>query len=148
MPFTFLLLLNFKILTSFRRLKSRINNNKKKVSHANSTGLSRTHHFPLNASCMIVTNFLLNTIKISGADWLSPPCLHVHNPNQNKNCVAIYSLNLSGNVASAEPGCQHVPGPHLHRGRVPPLSHSQVLGDYNILNQPPNTISILILSID
>ena len=75
---------------------------------------------------MIVTNFLLNTIKISGADWLSPPYLHVHNPNQNKNCVAIYSLNLSGNVASAEPGCQHVPGPHLHRRRVPPLSHSQV----------------------
>ena len=88
---------------------------------------------------MIVTNFLLNTIKISGADWLSPPYLHVHNPNQNKNSVAIYSLNLSGNVASAEPGCQHVPGPHLHGRRVPPLSHSQVLGDY--------TISILIISI-
>ena len=96
---------------------------------------------------MIVTNFLLNTIKISGADWLSPPYLHVHNPNQNKNCVAIYSLNLSGNVASAEPGCQHVPGPHLHGRRVPPLSHSQVLGDYNFLIQPLNTISILIISI-
>ena len=96
LPFTFLLLLNFKILTSFRRLKSRINNNKKKVSHANSTGRY------ISAKFMTITDFLLDEINISGADRLSPPCLLSHNPNQKqkKTVSAIYKCF----TASTSPG--------------------------------------------
>ena len=72
---------------------------------------------------------------------------------RKKAAIYIFSLSVTGNVAAAEPGCEHVPGPHLHSGRVPPLPHAQVR-ESNILRHfhPPKTetytkyISICIIS--
>ena len=50
----------------------------------------------------------------------------LHNRTILFNAIYILnSLSVFGKVA-AESGCDHGPGPHLHRGHVRPVSHSQV----------------------